>query len=189
MPQVGHAPSNNSKNTDLAFDNMGTLRDPMDERGDILLRRNWDSSIVNLKPALASTCVARNLELWLMQIQTHLFAGTSREQILKSFPLLFWTVGFLADSSAEAVTMAARTSALINSARRSLWLKTWSGDSTSKLRLCGLILSVDHLFGPGLQEALGRTADMIKAFPENKKKLSEFFFEAKADSKGHEKRK
>lgn len=57
----------------------------------------------------------------------------------------------------------------MNSARRSLWLKTWSGDSASKLRLCGLPLTGDHLFGPGLQEALERTADKKKVFPEKKK--------------------
>lgn len=52
---------------------------------------------------------------------------------------------------------------------RSLWLKAWSGDSP-QLRLCDLPLTGDHLFGPGLQDALERTADRKKAFPENKKK-------------------
>ena len=130
----------------------------------------------NLKPALASTCVARNLEEWLTQIQTHLLAGTSREEILKSFPLLFSAVGFLADSSAESARMTARTSALVNSARRSVWLKTWSGDAASKLRLCGLPLTGEHLFGPGLQEALERTADRKKAFPEKKKRTGRKIF-------------
>lgn len=175
-PKLDAPLSKVSKNSDLAFDDMGTLKDPMDKRGDILLHRAWDSAVGNLKPALASTCVARNLEVWLTQIQSHLSAGTSREQILKSFPLLFQAVGFLADSSAESVRMSARTSALVNSARRSLWLKTWSGDSASKLRLCGLPLTGDHLFGPGLQEALERTADKKKAFPEKKSSDSQKIF-------------
>lgn len=57
------------KNSDPAFDDMGTLRDQMDKREDILLHRAWNSAIGNLKTALASTCVARNLEVWLTQIQ------------------------------------------------------------------------------------------------------------------------
>lgn len=111
----------------------------MDKRGDILLRRAWDSSIVSLKPALAPTCVVRNLELWLSQIQTRF---TSH--------FCFRGVGFPSDSSKSVRTA--------NSARRRPWLKTWS-DPSSKLRLCGLLLSGDHLFGPGLQEALAATAD------------------------------
>lgn len=168
IPKVDASLSRISKGTDLAFEDSGALKDPMDKRTDVSLRRVWEASIMSLKPALASTCIARHLELWLSQIQTHLSAGTSREQINKSFPLLFQAIGFLADSSAEAVRMAARTSALANTARRSLWLKTWSGDVTSKSRLCGLPFTGDHLFGPGLTEALERTADKKKGFPEKK---------------------
>ena len=159
-----------SKRTDLAFDDLGCLKDPMDKRGEILLKRAWDASTIALKPALAATCVARNLECWLNQLQAHITAGTSRQQILKSFPLLMKAVGFLADASSESVKLAARSAALVNAARRSVWLKTWTGDAASKLKLCGLPFSGDHLFGPGLQEALERTQDKKKAFPERKKK-------------------
>ena len=88
-----------SRRTDLAFDDLGSLRDPMDKRGDLLLKRAWDASAISLKPALAATCVARNLECWLTQLQAHILAGTSRQELLKSFPPFFKAVGFLADAS------------------------------------------------------------------------------------------
>lgn len=94
----------------------------------------------------------------------------SRQQILKSFPLLFRAVGFLADASAESVKLAARFSALVNSTCRALWLKTCMGDLASKLRLWSLPFSGNHPFGPGLQEALECTQDEKKAFSESKKK-------------------
>lgn len=43
------------------------------------------------------------------------------------------------------------------------------GDSASKLRLCWLPFSRDHLFGPGLHKALEQTRDRKKAFPERKR--------------------
>lgn len=57
--------------------------------------------------------------------------------------------------------MSARSSAL-NSVRRALWLKTWSGDSTLKVK-CGIPFTGDLLFGQELD--LDRMADM-KAFPQ-----------------------
>lgn len=96
-------------------------------------------------------------------------------------------MGFLADSSAELVSITASTSALVNSARRSLWLKTWSGDAASKLRPCGLLLTGDRLFGPGLQEALERTAEKRPFQGIRKSRLPECFFVAKVGSKVLEK--
>lgn len=77
--------------------------------------------------------MARNLDRWLSQLQSYLLAVTSRQQILKPFLLLF-KVGYLVDASAESVKLAARCTALVNSARRALWLKTLTGDLASKLQ-------------------------------------------------------
>ncbi|XP_018415689.1 PREDICTED: protein virilizer homolog [Nanorana parkeri] len=49
--------------------------DTMDKKIEVLLKRAWDSSSMNLRPALATTCVARNMEFWLSQFRTHLLAG------------------------------------------------------------------------------------------------------------------
>ena len=148
---------------------MGVLSDPMDRRMDSLLKKSWDASQGNLKPAMAATVVARNLEHWLLQIKAHIEAGTPKETILSSFPTLLSGVRYLADASAESIRMSARSAALSNSARRALWLKTWQGDSASKVKLCGIPLTGDLLFGPGLEAVLDRTADKKKAFPLKKK--------------------
>lgn len=141
----------------------------MDKRGDMLLRRVWDVSSIGLKPALAATCVGRNLECWLRQLQSHISAGMSRQQLLKLFSLLMKAVGFLVDASAESVKLVAWSAALVNAARKAGGLKAWT-DAESKLKLCGVPFSGNHLFGPGLQEALEHTQERKKAFPEKKKK-------------------
>lgn len=62
-----------------------------------------------------------------------------------SFSILYKAVAYIANASVESEHMSARSSA--NSARRALWLKTWSGDPVSKLRLCGLPVMGDLVFG------------------------------------------
>ena len=164
-PKLDAAFSKVSRNTDLAFEDMGTLKDNMDKRADALLKKAWDSTLANLKPALASTVVARNLEHWLDKLKSHIEAGTPRKDLLETLPVLLKAVGYMADASAESVKMSARSSALIISARRALWVKTWSGDAASKVKLCGLPFEGDLVFGSGLEAVLDRTADRKKAFP------------------------
>ena len=168
-PRVDAAFSQVSRRTDLAFEDMGVLKDAMDKRADSLLKKAWDSSTSSLKPAMASTVVARNLECWLEQLKGHVEAGTARKDLLDSFPLLLKAVKYMADASAESIKMSARSAALVNSARRAVWLKTWTGDSASKVKLCGLPFAGDLLFGPELEAILDRTADKKKAFPSKKK--------------------
>lgn len=170
-PRLDAAFSQVSRNTDLAFEDMGILKDTMDKKADSLLRKAWDSSLANLKPAMASTVVARNLEHWLEQLKIHIEAGTPRKDLLDTLPVLSKAVGYIADASAESIRMSARSTALINSARRALWVKTWTGDTASKTKLCGLPFEGDLVFGPGLEAILDRTADKKKAFPIKKKVL------------------
>lgn len=82
--------------------------------------------------------------------------------------MLLKVVRYMADASAESIRMSARSSALINSPRRALWLKTWSGDLASKVKLCGIPFTGDLLFGPELD----RTADKKAGFPAQKKERS-----------------
>lgn len=115
-----------SRRMELAFEDMGVLKDTMDKRADSLLKKAWDSTFARLKPAMASTVVARNLECWIETLKRHIEACTSRKELLESFPLMLKAVKYMADASAESVKMSVSSSALVNSARRAIWLKTWT---------------------------------------------------------------
>lgn len=164
-PRLDVALSQVSRKTDLAFEDMRVLADPMDKRMDSLLKKTLDSSLGNLRPATAVKVVARNMEYWLTQIKAHIKAGTPKEKILSSFPMLLRGVAYIADASAESVSMSARSSVLANLARRALWLKTWQGVNVSKVNICGIPLTGDLLFGPDLKAVLDRMANRTKAFP------------------------
>lgn len=105
------------------------------------------------------------MEHWLEQLKVHIETGTSHKDLLESLPVLQKTVGYMADASAESVRMTARSLALIKSARRALWVKTWSGNSASKSKLRGLPFEGDLVFGPDLDAVLDRTADKKRVFP------------------------
>ena len=181
-PKLDAPLSKISKNSVLAFEDMGHLKDAMDKKGDIILKRAWETSVASLKPALATTCVARNMEFWLTQLQEHIKNGTPREDILKTLPVLSKAVGYIADASAESVKLAARSGGLNVAARRAIWMKTWTGDAASKTRLCNLPFTGDLLFGSGLDEALERTADKKKSFPTEKRKFPQKIFSGEKKS-------
>lgn len=88
-------------------------------------RRKWEAGASNLNPAIASTCTTRTLLLWLNQLQELLEGDTLREKILKTMPTLAAAV--IAGISAEAAKIPTKATALINSARRALWLRVDGG--------------------------------------------------------------
>lgn len=58
----------------------------MDKRIDLALKRAWDSAVANLKSALATTCVAKNLEFWLSPLLADLQSWSPRAELVDSFP-------------------------------------------------------------------------------------------------------
>lgn len=63
--------------------------------------------------------------------------------------------------------MDARAAVLSNLSRWVLWLKSWSGDTASKNKLCALTFHGQFIFGPDLDKILEKN-DQKKGFPEEK---------------------
>lgn len=105
-----------------------------------------------LKPAMATTCVARNLENCLNRMKSHITAEFPKQKIVDSLQpyLLQW----------HTLWMPIRMSA--NSARRALWLKTWPSDAASKNRFVAFPLPGVLLLGAGQESILDCTADKNK---------------------------
>lgn len=169
VPKVDAPVARLSKKTSLPFEDMGLLKDPMDRKAEVLLKKSWETATAALRPSIAATCTARSLGVWMEQLEERLSSGTSREDILASIPVLRRSVDFLADSSADMVRLSAKSAALANAARRSIWLRSWSGDASSKNRLCGIPCEGDRLFGSGLDDIL-EAADSKKGFPADSKR-------------------
>ncbi|KAM9319596.1 bromodomain and WD repeat-containing protein 1 [Gastrophryne carolinensis] len=53
--------------------------------------------------------------------------------------------------------------------KKAIWLKTWSGDNSSKNRLCSIPFHGERLFGTDLDNILSRSTELGKKFPTKKK--------------------
>ncbi|XP_044150559.1 lamina-associated polypeptide 2, isoforms alpha/zeta-like [Bufo gargarizans] len=149
----------------LPFEDMGSLRDPMDKKTDQTLKKTWEACAALFKPNLAATSVSRSLKKWLTQLESLLKGGSTYGDLKDSFPLLIKAVDFLSDATAESVRIAAKASGLAVVARRSLWLKSWSDEVSSKLKLCTLPFHGNLLFGEDLESILEKASDSKKTFP------------------------
>lgn len=74
------------KKSDLSFEDSGVLKDQMDRKADALLRKAGDASAVLLGPALASTCIARKLDVWVHRQDDLLPFNTPVEEDRESLP-------------------------------------------------------------------------------------------------------
>ncbi|XP_069842971.1 lamina-associated polypeptide 2, isoforms alpha/zeta-like [Dendropsophus ebraccatus] len=164
-PKIDVAIAKVSKKGTLPFEDLGTLKDPMDKKAEGFLKRAWEATTESFKPSVASTCVARAMLLWLAQMEEGLQSGESRENLLASLPRLKKSASFLADASADALRFSARSAALSNSARRAIWLKNWAGDAVAKTKLCNIPCEGNTLFGSVLEDLLEKAGDKKKGFP------------------------
>lgn len=151
-----------SKQSDLSFEDTGNLKDQMDRRAETILRRAWEANAAAMSPALASACIARNADTWVCKLMDHVSRTSKSKEVLDSLEVIGNAVAYLADAAVETVRTTAKTGALLNSARRALWVKTWDGDSSSKTHLCGLPFEGTLLFGAGLDQALARSTEKGK---------------------------
>ena len=164
-----------SKQSDLSFEDAGNLKDPMDRRADSSLRKAWEANAAALSPALASVCISRNADSWISKLMEQVSQVPDSKESLETLQLIEGAVAYLADAVIETVRSTAKTGALINSARRALWVKMWNGDLMSKNRLCSLPFEGSLLFGTGLDQALTRSSDKGIRFPSKPRQKKRLF--------------
>ncbi|XP_073521185.1 uncharacterized protein [Phyllobates terribilis] len=102
--------------------------------------------------------------VWFQHLEDQIKGDIPREKILASLPLMQGAAAFLADASADSVRLAARSANLSIAARRALWLKSWSGDVQSKMKLCSIPCEGEFLFGKALDDILDKATDKKHRF-------------------------
>ena len=172
LPRLDAALSQVTKLSDLSFEDAGNIKDMMDRRAESLLRKAWEANSAALSPALAAACVARNTDIWVETLTEHLARNTEAEEVVESLTVIRKAIAYLADAAIESARASAKTAALINSARRAVWIKAWEGDATSKGKLCGIPFQGSLLFGKDLDDVLARSSEKGKKFPVKPKKRS-----------------
>ncbi|XP_077129922.1 uncharacterized protein LOC143785132 [Ranitomeya variabilis] len=184
IPKIDGAVAKCLKKSSLPLEDSGVLKDPLDKKADGFLRHIWEASAGGLKPAIAGTCTARALMVWLQQIEDQLRDKVPRSDILANISLVQGAAAFLADSSADSARLTARAASLSNAARRALWLKGCPGDLPSKHKLCSIPCDGQLLFGKKLEEILEHAGDKKKGFPNIPKESKKPFFRRRRFNRG-----
>ncbi|KAM4038568.1 LOW QUALITY PROTEIN: lamina-associated polypeptide 2, isoforms alpha/zeta-like [Anomaloglossus baeobatrachus] len=167
VPKIDVPVAKVARKTAIPFEDSSGLKDPMDRKADGLLKRAWEAA-APLSTNIAATSVARSMSRWLDDLESLFVDRAPRETVQDSISLLKLATGFMADASAESIRFSARNEALTNSARRAIWLKTWSGDCASKNKLCAIPFSGVRVFGPALDDILEKESDKKGGFPEER---------------------
>ncbi|XP_073440653.1 uncharacterized protein [Dendrobates tinctorius] len=164
-PKVDAAVASTSRRSSLPVEDSGTLADSSDRKTDTFLKRSWEACTAAFKPAIAATCTARSMLVWLNDLEDNIKNGVARSRLLSSMPLIKGAAAFLSDSSADSLRLSARAAGLTNAGRRALWLKGWKGDTQTKTRLCAIPCQGKYLFGTELDEILTKAGERKKGFP------------------------
>ncbi|XP_077148207.1 lamina-associated polypeptide 2-like [Ranitomeya variabilis] len=147
VPKVDAAVASTSKQSTLPVEDAGLLVDPLDRKAESSLKRSWEAATGIFKPAVASTCAARSMIIWIDQLDQQIEKKSSREKLRAAIPLIRGAAAFLADASADSLRLAARSAGLVNNARRALWMKSWKGDAQSKSKICAIPCEGEPLRG------------------------------------------
>ncbi|XP_073400068.1 lamina-associated polypeptide 2, isoforms alpha/zeta-like [Dendrobates tinctorius] len=160
VPKVDAVISSTSRQSAIPVEDAGLLADPLDRKAESSLKRSWESTTGIFKPAVASTCTTRSMLVWLDQLDQQIEQKVSREKLRAAIPLIRGAAAFMADASADTLRLAARSAALVNNARRALWMKSWKGDAQSKAKICATPCEGEPLRGDRLEEG-GKRKDQI----------------------------
>ncbi|XP_069801760.1 GTP-binding protein 8 isoform X1 [Dendropsophus ebraccatus] len=158
-PKVDTAVAKLSKRTILPAEDGSNLKDPMDRRIEIALKRAYSAASAQGAVSISSYEVSRSLRRWLAKVQEDLEAGVDRDKILGSFKKMNMAIDFLCDAASQETRLASRTMALTTAGRRALWLRPWFGDNASKFQLCNLEYQPGRLFGPELDKLMEDLSD------------------------------
>ncbi|XP_041420125.1 uncharacterized protein LOC121394150 isoform X2 [Xenopus laevis] len=170
-PKVDSAVARLSRYTALPAEE-AAFKDPLDRRMESILKKSYTQAAAMLRPAAASAGLARTAKHWAQELARH--PPETKQQLQGEVERLSTAIAFLADASMEVTKLAAKTTANVVVARRALWLRHWTGDTASKLRLLSLKFTGDSLFGPDLKQIISEVTGGKSTFlPTGKRPRSE----------------
>uniref|UniRef100_A0A1B8XUH8 Lamina-associated polypeptide 2 alpha C-terminal domain-containing protein n=1 Tax=Xenopus tropicalis TaxID=8364 RepID=A0A1B8XUH8_XENTR len=143
-PKVDSVVARLSRQTALPAEE-AAFKDPLDRRMESVLKRSYTQAAAILRPAVASAGLARTAKHWAQELARH--PPSSKQQLQTEVDKLSTTLSFLAEAATEITKLAAKATANTVVARRALWMRHWTGDTASKMKLLSLKFTGESLFG------------------------------------------
>ncbi|XP_048342392.1 NIF3-like protein 1 isoform X1 [Sphaerodactylus townsendi] len=147
----------------IVQDELGSLKDGLDDRADVALRKSHKAMAMTIRAASTAAIISRAALLWARQLDQLL--ADSSPRVKKEVRLILKAVSFLSDASLDSMVFTARSMANASVARRALWLRAWEMDLHSKSTVIAYPFQGGRLFGDSLDEILVETRERKKAMP------------------------
>ncbi|XP_068090696.1 uncharacterized protein [Hyperolius riggenbachi] len=87
-PKLDAAFSLMNRENELAFEDLGFLKDPADKKIDLSLKKAYTAAVTNFKPAAATTCVSRTTLLWIERVEELVKTDAPKKDILEALSVV-----------------------------------------------------------------------------------------------------
>lgn len=141
-------------------------KNPSDRRMETSLKRSFEFSSCAFRAESATSVMSRAAFIWAQEASKQKKLPKSTKSLLKRIAL---ASAFASDASLDAMRFSARAMSSNVTTRRTLWLKSWTGEPSSHNKLINLPFEGGKLFGKALDPILVEAKDKRKILPPGKR--------------------
>ncbi|CAJ0925813.1 unnamed protein product [Ranitomeya imitator] len=164
-PSVDPPVSRLSTNTVLPLSGGASLKDSNDRVIESFEKSAFEAASAALCPAFASTWASKSISKWAKDLRRGILDGAPPAQLAELANQISHAGEYLVSASLDAASCAAQASSNAVAIRRTVWLKAWQADLSSKKSLTSLPFQGSRLFGSQLdqiiKDATGGTSSLL----------------------------
>ncbi|XP_041418986.1 uncharacterized protein LOC121393717 [Xenopus laevis] len=174
-PKVDAAITRVARRTTLPVDEGVSLKDAMERRQDMTLKKSYLINGTSNQASVAITTLARANQIWIEDLELSIKNGTDRKKLIQMVQDIKTVNEYTTEASMDLVKFSAKAMGLSVAARRALWLRHWHADPQSKHNLCSLPFEGSLLFGEKLDNIISKASAGKSAFlPQDKRDKKPF---------------
>ncbi|CAJ0935493.1 unnamed protein product [Ranitomeya imitator] len=164
-PSVDPPVSRLSTNTVLPLSGGASLKDSNDRVIESFAKSAFEAASAALCPAFASTWASKSISKWAKDLRRGILDGAPPAQLAELANQISHAGEYLVSASLDVASCAAQASSNAVAIRRTVWLKAWQADLSSKKSLTSLPFQGSRLFGSQLdqiiKDATGGTSSFL----------------------------
>ncbi|CAJ0928014.1 unnamed protein product [Ranitomeya imitator] len=153
-PSVDPPVSRLSTNTVLPLSGGASLKDSNDRVIESFAKSAFEAASAALCPAFASTWASKSISKWAKDLRRGILDGAPPAQLAELANQISHAGEYLVSASLDAASCAAQASSNAVAIRRTVWLKAWQADLSSKKSLTSLPFQGSRLFGSQLDQII-----------------------------------
>ncbi|XP_073410563.1 uncharacterized protein [Dendrobates tinctorius] len=158
-----------SNNTVLPLSGVASLKDSNDRIIESLAKSAFEAASAAVCPVFVSSWAAKAISTWADDLRQGILDKARPEHLADLANQISHAGDYLLSASLDAASCAVQASSNIVAIRRTIWLKAWQADLSSKKSLTNLPFQGVRLFGSQLdqiiKDATGGTSSLLPSKP------------------------